>query len=113
VTYHPPCTLQHGQKIHGKVENILSQLGVKINLCQDSHICCGSAGTYSILQESLSVQLRQQKLNHLYEACESNHSAMIVSGNVGCITHLQNDQMPVAHWIEILDQLILTSSENR
>lgn len=113
VTYHPPCTLQHGQKIHGKVENILSQLGVKINLCQDSHICCGSAGTYSILQESLSVQLRQQKLNHLYEACESNHSAMIVSGNVGCITHLQNDRMPVAHWIEILDQLILTTPENR
>ncbi len=110
VTYHPPCTLQHGQKIHGKVENILTQLGVKINLCQDSHICCGSAGTYSILQESLSQQLRQQKLNHLYEACESNDSTMIVSGNVGCITHLQNDRMPVAHWIEILDQLILKNT---
>ena len=106
VTYHPPCTLQHGQKVQGKVESILSQLGVKINLCQDSHICCGSAGTYSILQESLSAQLREQKLDHLMQACHTNQSEFIVSGNIGCITHLQNDQLPVTHWIEIVDQLI-------
>jgi glycolate oxidase iron-sulfur subunit len=106
VTYHPPCTLQHGQKVQGKVEGILSQLGVKINLCQDSHLCCGSAGTYSILQESLSTQLREQKLDHLMQACRTNQSEFIVSGNIGCITHLQNDQLPVTHWIEIVDQLI-------
>jgi len=106
VTYHPPCTLQHGQKVQGKVESILSQLGIKINLCQDSHMCCGSAGTYSILQESLSAQLREQKLNHLMHACHTNESEFIVSGNIGCISHLQNEQLPVTHWIEIVDQLI-------
>jgi len=107
ITYHPPCTLSHGQKIQGKVENILSQLGVSINLCEDSHLCCGSAGTYSILQESLSNQLREQKLNHLLQACESNQSQYIASGNVGCITQLQNEKIPVVHWIEIIDQLIM------
>jgi glycolate oxidase iron-sulfur subunit len=107
ITYHPPCTLSHGQKIQGKVENILSQLGVSINLCEDSHLCCGSAGTYSILQESLSNQLREQKLNHLLQACESNQSQYIASGNVGCITQLHNEKIPVVHWIEIIDQLIM------
>jgi glycolate oxidase iron-sulfur subunit len=106
ATYHPPCTLQHGQQVRGRVEDILSQLGVTINQCQDSHICCGSAGTYSILQESLSNQLREQKLNHLFNACESNKSQMIVSGNVGCITQLQNDKIPVTHWIEVVDQIV-------
>ncbi len=110
LTYHPPCTLQHGQKIQGKVEDILSQLGVKINLCEDSHLCCGSAGTYSILQDSLSSQLREQKLTRLMQACQTNNSEYIVSGNIGCITHLQNDQLPVTHWIEIVDQLILKAS---
>jgi glycolate oxidase iron-sulfur subunit len=106
VTYHPPCTLQHGQQIRGKVEDILSQLGVKVNHCQDSHICCGSAGTYSVLQESLSNQLREQKLHHLLHACESNQSDVIVSGNVGCITQLQNEKVPVTHWIEVIDQML-------
>lgn len=106
VTYHPPCTLQHGQKITGKVEALLTQLGIKVNLCQDSHLCCGSAGTYSILQETLSKQLREQKLTHLLTACKTHQSELIVSGNVGCIAHLQNDQVPVVHWIELIDQLI-------
>jgi glycolate oxidase iron-sulfur subunit len=106
VTYHPPCTLQHGQQVRGKVEEILSELGIKTNLCQDSHLCCGSAGTYSILQESLSNQLRTQKINHLLQACKTNQSDLIVSGNVGCITQLQNDQVPVTHWIEVVDQIL-------
>ena len=108
LTYHPPCTLQHGQQIKGKVEDLLTQIGVKVNLCEDSHICCGSAGTYSILQESLSNQLRENKLGKLLEDCHDNQSKFIVSGNVGCITHLQNDNIPVTHWIEIIDQLLHT-----
>ncbi len=109
LVYHPPCTLQHGQKISGKVENLLTSLGVKVQLCADSHICCGSAGTYSILQASLSDQLREQKLNHLLNACESSGASEIVSGNVGCISQLQQDQVPVKHWIEVLDDLFYTS----
>ena len=109
ITYHPPCTLQHGQKIQGKVEALLTQLGIQVNLCNDSHLCCGSAGTYSILQENLSNQLREQKLNHLFQACDSNQSKYIVSGNIGCISQLQNEKTPVVHWIEIIDQLLLKS----
>ena len=105
VVYHPPCTLQHGQKIRGKVEGLLSSIGINVRLCADSHICCGSAGTYSITQPELSEQLRKQKLNHLQAACEESGAEIIVSGNIGCITHLQQDDTPVLHWIEIVDQL--------
>ncbi|WP_108648483.1 glycolate oxidase subunit GlcF [Polynucleobacter rarus] len=107
VIYHPPCTLQHGQQIRGKVELVLTAVGVKVNLCQDSHLCCGSAGTYSILQEKLSTQLREQKLENLLSASQEHQASTIISGNVGCITHLQNDAMPVKHWIEILDDLLV------
>jgi glycolate oxidase iron-sulfur subunit len=106
VIYHPPCTLQHGQKIRGKVENIMAALGVKVNLCNDSHLCCGSAGTYSILQENLSDQLKEQKLNHLLLASEQHQATAIISGNVGCITQLQNEKIDVRHWIEIIDDLL-------
>jgi len=105
VVYHPPCTLQHGQKIRGKVEDLLSSIGINVRLCTDSHLCCGSAGTYSITQPELSEQLRKQKLNHLQAACEESGAELIVSGNIGCITHLQQDDTPVLHWIEIVDQL--------
>ena len=107
VIYHPPCTLQHGQQIRGKVEQLLTGLGVKVNLCQDSHLCCGSAGTYSILQENLSTQLKEQKLQHLHEAGQLHQANAVVSGNVGCITQLQNDEMPVKHWIEMIDDLLV------
>ena len=106
VVYHPPCTLQHGQQIRGKVEGVLSSIGIGVKLCTDSHLCCGSAGTYSITQPELSEQLRQQKLTHLHAACEESGADVIVSGNIGCITHLQQDGKPVLHWIEIIDQLI-------
>ena len=106
VVYHPPCTLQHGQQIRGKVEGVLSSIGIGVKLCTDSHLCCGSAGTYSITQPELSEQLRQQKLTHLHAACEESGADVIVSGNIGCITHLQQDSKPVLHWIEIIDQLI-------
>ena len=106
LVFHPPCTLQHGQKIKGSLEQFFSSLNIKVSLCQDSHLCCGSAGTYSILQADLSEQLREQKLNHLLNACQNNQASKIVSANIGCITHLQNDQKPVEHWIEHLDILI-------
>ena len=106
VVYHPPCTLQHGQQIRGKVEGLLSSLGIGVRLCNDSHLCCGSAGTYSITQPELSEQLRKNKLANLQVACEESGANVIVSGNIGCITHLAQDQTPVLHWIEIIDQLI-------
>jgi len=106
VVYHPPCTLQHGQQIRGKVETLLSGLGIGVRLCNDSHLCCGSAGTYSVTQPELSEQLRKNKLTHLNAACEESGAEIIVSGNIGCITHLQQDNTPVLHWIEIVDQLI-------
>ncbi|AQR67834.1 glycolate oxidase iron-sulfur subunit [Janthinobacterium sp. LM6] len=100
VAYHPPCTLQHGQQVRGKVEQVLRAVGVDVRLCADSHLCCGSAGTYSILQPALSQQLRDNKVANL-EACEPE---MIVSANIGCLSHLQSGtQTPVRHWIELID----------
>jgi glycolate oxidase iron-sulfur subunit len=100
VAYHPPCTLQHGQQIRGKVESLLRALGVDVQLCADSHLCCGSAGTYSILQSELAMQLRDNKLANLAAA----NAEMIVSGNIGCLTHLQpGTATPVRHWIELID----------
>jgi glycolate oxidase iron-sulfur subunit len=103
VTYHPPCTLQHGQKLRGAVEGLLSSLGVSVKLCQDSHLCCGSAGTYSILQPALSQELLSRKLTHILKT----EPQEIVSGNVGCINHLQSGtDVPVRHWIELIDRMI-------
>ncbi len=106
VAYHPPCTLQHGQKIRGKVERILGSAGVDVKLCADSHLCCGSAGTYSVLQPELSYRLRDNKLGNL----QATQPDMIVSGNIGCLTHLQSGtDTPVRHWIELLDAALVGS----
>lgn len=113
VVYHPPCTLQHGQQIRGKVEGLLSSLGIGVRLCNDSHLCCGSAGTYSVTQPELSEQLRKNKLNNLMVACEESNAEVIVSGNIGCITHLQQDEKPVLHWIEIIDQLMSQQAQGK
>jgi len=103
VAYHPPCTLQHGQQIRGKVEAILRAVGVDVVLCADSHLCCGSAGSYSLLQPELSRQLRDRKLANLADTGAST----IVSANVGCSAHLQTGtQTPVMHWIELLDRAL-------
>lgn len=103
VAYHPPCTLQHGQQIRGKVESVLRAAGVDVNLCADSHLCCGSAGTYSVLQPALSYQLRDNKLKNL----EAQSPDMIVSANIGCLTHLQSGTaIPVRHWIELIDSAL-------
>ena len=100
VAYHPPCTLQHGQQIRGKVEGLLRAVGVDVQLCADSHLCCGSAGTYSMLQPELATRLRDDKLNRL----QATKPELIVSANIGCLTHLQSGtELPVAHWIESID----------
>ncbi|HEY8100527.1 MAG TPA: glycolate oxidase subunit GlcF [Burkholderiaceae bacterium] len=100
VVYHPPCTLQHGQQISGKVESVLRAIGVDVQLCTDSHLCCGSAGTYSVLQSELAMQLRDNKLANL----AATDAEMIVSANIGCLTHLQSGtETPVKHWIELVD----------
>lgn len=106
VVYHPPCTLQHGQKIKGQLEGFLDQLGIKTNVCEDSHLCCGSAGTYSILQADLSKQLKKQKLENLQTAVQKHQADRIVSANIGCITHLQNKDTAVEHWIELIDSIM-------
>jgi glycolate oxidase iron-sulfur subunit len=103
VAWHPPCTLQHGQQIRGKVEGVLRAAGVDLQLCADSHLCCGSAGTYSVLQPELSTELRDRKLANLH----ATRPEVIVSANIGCQTHLQSGtETPVSHWIELLDQAL-------
>ncbi|MBM0108529.1 glycolate oxidase subunit GlcF [Steroidobacter sp. S1-65] len=100
VVFHPPCTLQHGQKIRGVVEQLLSSLGAEVLPLTESHLCCGSAGTYSVLQPKLSKQLRDRKL----DALQAHQPDVILSANIGCITHLDSAaKTPVRHWIEWLD----------
>ncbi|PJI99612.1 LOW QUALITY PROTEIN: glycolate oxidase iron-sulfur subunit [Acidovorax sp. 69] len=108
--YHPPCTLQHGQKLRGGVETHLAQLGFKLRTARnDAHLCCGSAGTYSVLNPDLSYQLRDRKLDVLNEAFGEQPPDMILSANIGCITHLQSGTgTPVRHWVEVLDEALRT-----
>jgi len=101
VVFHPPCTLQHGQQIRGAVENLLASLGAEVAPFAESHLCCGSAGTYSVLQPELAYQLRDRKLGHL----QATHADVILSANIGCITHLATGSATrVMHWIEWLDE---------
>ena len=103
LAYHPPCTLQHGQQLRGTVEEHLRALGFDVRLPQESHLCCGSAGTYSVLQAALSQQLRERKLGHLGQLAPQ----VIISANIGCITHLQSGtDTPVRHWIQVLDDAL-------
>lgn len=103
LAYHPPCTLQHGQQVRGAAEQLLRDLGFQVRLPAESHLCCGSAGTYSVLQPELSKELRNRKLQHLAETAPQR----IVSGNIGCIQHLQTGTtIPVQHWVELLDEAL-------
>jgi glycolate oxidase iron-sulfur subunit len=103
VAFHPPCTLQHGQQVRGNVEHLLAALGVEVRLPADNHLCCGSAGTYSLTQPKLSYALRDQKLDQL----QAQEPQVIVSANVGCIAHLQSGtSTPVAHWIELVEHML-------
>ena len=101
VVFHPPCTLQHGQKLKGTVEALLGSLGAEVAPVGESHFCCGSAGTYSVLQPELSIQLRDRRLGHL----NAPKPQVILSANIGCITHLQSGtETRVMHWVEWLDE---------
>ena len=104
LAYHPPCTLQHGQQLRGDVESGMTALGFDVQRAPcDSHLCCGSAGTYSVTQPVLSKQLRDQKL----QALAPLQAEQIVSANIGCIQHLQSGTTtPVRHWVEVLDEAL-------
>ena len=104
LAFHPPCTLQHGQKLRGGVETHLAALGFEVSVsASESHLCCGSAGTYSVLQPELAYQLRDRKLGHLSQL----EPQCIVSANIGCIQHLQTGTaLPVKHWVEVLDSAL-------
>ena len=100
LSYHEPCTLQHGQKLSGLVESILTQFGYEKKPVKDAHICCGSAGTYSIFESEISNQLKENKLKNL----KASNPEMIVTSNIGCLLHLQKgSSIPVKHWVELLD----------
>jgi glycolate oxidase iron-sulfur subunit len=100
VAFQSPCTLQHGQRLNGRVENLLSSLGFQLTPVADPHLCCGSAGTYSLLQPDLSGRLLAGKV----AALEAGLPDVIATANIGCFTHLQSGaDVPVRHWIELLD----------
>ena len=104
LAFHPPCTLQHGQQLRGGVETHLNALGFEVSVpMNESHLCCGSAGTYSVLQPKLAYELRDRKLANLAPL----DAQVIVSANIGCIQHLQSGTAtPVRHWVEVLDDAL-------
>jgi glycolate oxidase iron-sulfur subunit len=109
LAFHCPCTLQHALKLGGAVESVLTRLGFHLTAVPDNHLCCGSAGTYSITQPALSRQLRDNKM----KALESGSPAVIATANIGCQTHLDSaGRTPVRHWIEVVEDAI-HSQENR
>jgi glycolate oxidase iron-sulfur subunit len=103
LAFHCPCTLQHALKLGGAVESVLARLGFHLTAVPDGHLCCGSAGTYSITQPALSRQLRDNRL----EALESGSPSLIATANIGCQTHLDSaGRTPVRHWIEVVEEAI-------
>ena len=104
LAFHPPCTLQHGQRLRGGVETALNALGFDVRIASnEAHLCCGSAGTYSVFHPELANALRDRKLANLDELAPS----AIVSANIGCIQHLQSGTTtPVRHWVEALDDAL-------
>ncbi len=108
LAFHPPCTLQHGQQLRGGVEQHMKALGFDVRIAtNESHLCCGSAGTYSVLNPGIAYQLRDRKLGHLGALAPET----IISANIGCITHLQSGTgTPVRHWVEVLDEALASSA---
>jgi glycolate oxidase iron-sulfur subunit len=100
VAFQSPCTLQHGQQVRGRAEALLTRAGYTVTPVRDAHLCCGSAGTYSLLQPEISHELRERKLAALQEGAPQ----AIATANIGCLAHLQaGTPVPVRHWIEYLD----------
>jgi glycolate oxidase iron-sulfur subunit len=103
AVFHPPCTLQHWQQLKGVTEGVLAKCGVQLKPFNESHLCCGSAGAYSVLQPEIATQLRDRKLGNLQAA----KPEVILSANIGCLTHLQSGtETPVLHWIEWVDSAL-------
>jgi glycolate oxidase iron-sulfur subunit len=104
VAFHAPCSLQHGQRLRGGVEAGLRALGFDVQVpAAEAHLCCGSAGTYSVLQSELATQLRDRKIDQL----DLLGAQVIVSANIGCIQHLgSGTATPVRHWVEVLDEAL-------
>jgi len=103
IAFHCPCTLQHAQKLGGAVESVLTRLGFDLSAVPDSHLCCGSAGTYSITQPELAQKLRDNKLT----ALESGQPDVIATANIGCQMHLDGaGRTRVRHWIELVDEAL-------
>jgi len=103
LAFHCPCTLQHAQKLGGAVEDVLTRLGFSLTTVPDGHLCCGSAGTYSVTQPELSRQLRDNKM----KALESGNPEVIVTANIGCQIQLDSaGRTPVRHWIEIVEEAL-------
>jgi glycolate oxidase iron-sulfur subunit len=101
IAYHPPCTMQHGMKLKGGVESMLRDMGFELAPVADSHLCCGSAGTYSVLQPEISNELKARKVKSL----TADQPSQIATSNIGCMTHIQSGTtLPVKHWIELLDE---------
>ena len=105
AVFHAPCTLQHGQRLRGGVQDHLRELGFEVMAAgEESHLCCGSAGAYSILQPQIAMQLRDRKLEHLAK----REPECILSANIGCIQHLQSGtSTPVMHWVEFLEEALV------
>ncbi len=102
-TFHPPCTLQHWQGLRVTTERLLTDLGFNLLNFEESHLCCGSAGTYSVTQPKISLALRDRKIDHIAAAMPDT----IISANIGCICHLQGGtNKPVKHWIEVVDEAL-------
>jgi glycolate oxidase iron-sulfur subunit len=103
IAFQSPCTLQHGQQIRGAVEARLARAGFELAAVRDAHLCCGSSGTYSLLQPAIATELRSRKLAALSEGAPES----IATANIGCLSHLQAAApVPVRHWIEVLDEVL-------
>jgi glycolate oxidase iron-sulfur subunit len=101
IAFHAPCSLQHGQKLVGRVESILETAGFSLTPVGDAHLCCGSAGTYSVLEPELSGRLLEAKLANLSQG----QPELIATANIGCLLHLSTRaDRPVRHWIQLLDE---------
>lgn len=108
--FHCPCTLQHGQKLSGRVEHLLAQLGFELPAVTDAHLCCGSAGTYSVLQPTMARALRRDKLANL----QASEPDMILTANIGCQLHLQaGTAKPVRHWLEVLAERLVEAQPEK
>ena len=103
LAFHSPCTLQHGLQIRGVIEELLTTAGYQLTSVADSHLCCGSAGTYALLQPELAQRLRSNKL----AALNAGGPALVATANIGCLTHLQaGSELPVRHWVELIDEAL-------